>query len=127
MLVFIVFDKLFRQIYTEIMIELLKMRNKSNVNSYHGMMKMKTWSVFVKTSSHDLINRRCFDIVNIVRNAHVVSEIDSTSHISYINHCIDWEQYNILYESNFLKQKMKTAERIQRQVRKKQYSDETVC
>ena len=106
--------------YIDAMIELLKMRNKNVIDIIHDMIEMKKWSKSTNACSRDLTNRRFYILTSIIRSAHVISEAESSSHVDYINNLIDWDQYNILYDKNFQKKKMRAANQTKKKTLKEQ-------
>ena len=71
--------------YVEMLIDLLRMRNENAVDEIHDMIEIKKRFVFDTIRTSNLKSHRFYNISNIVRSIHVVSNIEKTSHVEYIN------------------------------------------
>ena len=57
-------------------------------------------------------HRRFYEMSNVIRSAHVVPAGKGRS---YINNYIDWDQYNTLYDVDFINNGTRVADRVARE------------
>ena len=60
--------------------------------------------------------RRFYSLSNIERSAHLVPGTVKGKDFFYINSFIDWDQYNTIYDPEFLTKSHRTAEEIHAQM-----------
>jgi hypothetical protein len=85
----------------KILVELKRWVNREVTHSMHDMYEVKNLSLNTTQNSR-LLNFHCFyDFLHIIYNVHFV--FANQLHIKfYINNFIDWNQYNTVYDSNFI-------------------------
>ena len=106
--------------YIETLISLLRMRNKIQINSIHDMMKVEKWHQTIEINRRFLENRRFYVLSSLVRNAHVISRTKNIDDIDYINNMIDWNQFQKLYDRNYMNNDMKFAKQYRTTTKKNQ-------
>ena len=102
--------------YTEILIDLLRMRNKDAIDDIHGMMKIEKRFVFDTFKESNVEFHRFYNISSIVRTIHVVSNIEKMSNVKYINSFLEWENYQKFHDSNFLRNDVRTVRKIRSKI-----------
>ena len=96
--------------YTGALINLLRLRNNEQVHSVHGMVEVEDWPE-VRTQNPRNIGHRCFfNMSTVLRSAHIIPT-DNTS-VYYINNYVDWDQYNIIFDPDFLTNGIRDTDRI---------------
>jgi len=101
-------------VYTEILIKRLRKRHQELSHEIHDMIEMKNWSINLIRNSRKLKAHQFYWLTNVIWSAHVML-INENMSIYYVNNYIDWDQYNTLYDEDFLKkrrQKMNELDKI---------------
>ncbi len=91
-------------IYTEILIKHLRKWYQELLHEIHDMIKMKNWSINLIRNSWKLKAHWFYWLMNVIQSAHVMF-MNENMNIYYVNNYIDWDQYNTLYDEDFLKKK----------------------
>ena len=102
--------------YINALIELLWFENLNVINHHHDMMKVKTWHASNARNSHNIDIWQFYQMFTIFCSAHVIL-IRLWDDTYYINNYIDWNTYNIIYDSDFFSQEMRAACDYRRQIR----------
>jgi hypothetical protein len=118
-------------IYTGAFIDRLQIMHSGRPHEIHGMLEAqhcmcrrpqseKCWSVKKRN-----LGCRCFyALENVVRSAHVVPS--GTEHESfYINNYIDWDQYNTLYDPDFVQNGKRLAKQLGKQLEMEMRNERT--
>ena len=96
--------------YTGVFVDLLRLRNNGQVHSVHGMVEVEDWPQ-VRTQNPRNIGHRCFfDMSTILRSAHIIPT--NNTGIYYVNNYVDWDQYNTIFDPEFLTNGIRDADRI---------------
>ncbi len=100
--------------HNDVLVKLLKLRNKKTQHAVHEMIEIKHWSKDNIKNSRLLEVSRFFHLHTILRSVHIVSanNISSNSNKNkffYINNFSDWNSYNLIYEKNFLHKETRIA------------------
>ena len=96
--------------YTGVFINLLRLKNNGQVHSVHGMVEVEDWPQ-VHTQNPRNIGYRCFfDMSTILRSAHIIPT--NNTGIYYVNNYVDWDQYNTIFDPEFLTNGIRDADRI---------------
>ena len=69
------------------------------------MTKIKHWYLTTARNLCFLAGNRFYFIQSILQSAYIIPASYSHPDLFYINNYIDWDQYNTLYSSDFLKGK----------------------
>jgi hypothetical protein len=101
--------------YTGALIDLLRFRHGGNVHSIHGMIEAEDWPQATSQSSRNIGYRCFFDMSMILRSAHVIPSGNDGTY--YINNYVDWDQYNTIFDPEFLANGIREADRIAKQFR----------
>ena len=96
--------------YTGVFINLLRLKNNEQVHSVHGMVEVEDWPQ-VRTQNPRNIGHRCFlNMSRLLQSAHIIPT-DNTG-VYYVNNYIDWDQYNMIFDPDFLTNGICDADRI---------------
>ena len=71
--------------YIDMLINLLRIRNKNIINDIHDIIKIKKRFVFDIFKKSNLNFHRFYNISNIIRIIYIVSNIKKMSNVKYIN------------------------------------------
>ncbi len=96
--------------YSRALIELLKLKNNEVLNALHDMIEVEQWSKNTVKKSRYLECWWFYNMSTILRSAHLIS-IESKKFF-YVNNYIDWDTFNILYEENFLKKRVRKTNKL---------------
>ena len=99
--------------YTGALIDLLRFRHGGNVHSIHGMIEAEDWPQKTSQSPRNISYCCFFDMSMILRSAHVIPS--GNDGIYYINNFVDWDQYNTIFDPEFLANGIREADRIAKQ------------
>jgi hypothetical protein len=102
--------------YTGAFIDLLRLKNSSKPNKVHGIVEVEDWLVLGAKNPRKLGHRCFFEISTILRSAHIIPL--GTSGMYYINHYVNWDQYNTIYDSDFFANSIQEADVIEKQYSK---------
>ncbi|KAI9840208.1 MAG: hypothetical protein M1837_001836 [Sclerophora amabilis] len=100
-------------VYAGALVEIWHPRNRGLSLEIHGMVEVERWPESRARQPRNLGQRRFYGMSTILRSAHVIPARDK---VSYVNNYIDWDQYNTLYEPDFLNNGTRIAERFVAQV-----------
>jgi hypothetical protein len=101
--------------YTGAFIELLRLKRNGQVHSVHGMVEVEDWPQMLSQNPRDIGHRCFFDMSTILRSAHVIPT--GNAGVYYINNYVDWDQYNTIFDPDFLANGTRDADRIAKQYR----------
>ncbi len=87
-------------IYFEVLLNLMRSRNKDISNEIFDMIELQSWSKKIFKNSKRLDVKRFFDMSSILRSAHMIS---NKRNEYYVNNYIDWDTYNIAYDNDFMR------------------------
>ena len=96
--------------YTGVFIDLLHFRNNGQVHKVHGMVEVEDWPQVRTQNPRNIGHRYFFDMSTILRSAHIIPT-DSIG-LYYINNYVDWDQYNTIFDPEFLINGIRDADRI---------------
>jgi hypothetical protein len=101
--------------YTGALIDILRFRYHGNVHSIHGMIEAEDWAQTSSRKPRNIGYRCFFDMSMILRSAHVVPSGNGGTY--YINNYVDWDQYNTIFDPEFLANGIREADQIAEQYR----------
>ena len=96
--------------YTGALIEVLRPINNGIPHEVHGMIELQKWTVHKARNARKLGGLRFYSMSTILRSAHVVPA--DKAGVFYINNYIDWDQYNSVYDPDFLVSDYRVAEKF---------------
>ena len=102
--------------YTRAFIDLLRLKNSGKPNKVHGMVEVEDWPVLGAKNPRKLGHRCFFEMSTILRSAHIIPS--GTPGMYYINHYVDWDQYNTIYDLDFFANGIREADVIEKQYSK---------
>jgi len=108
------------QRYCGALIDVFSLRNRGKPDERHGMIELGPPRAWFQQGIRTLNGRRFYSLDSIWRSAHIIpasmeSEPKPTD-IYYINNYIDWDQYNSLYEDDWMRKQEERAEAIGRRI-----------
>ena len=77
------------------------------------MIEVEDWPQVHTGNPRDLRNRCFFDMSTILRSAHIIPTGNPGKY--FINSYVDWDQYNTIYDPDFLTNGTREADRIAKQ------------
>lgn len=102
--------------YTGALVKLLRPVDGGRPHRVHGMVEVKQWPVGNARRPRDLGAYRVYELSTISRSAHVIPAGGMGHDAFFVNNWIDWDQYNTLYDEDFLARGIRTANDIERRV-----------
>ena len=96
--------------YTGALVKLLWLWNNRKIYNIHGIIEVKDYPCILSTNPRNLGLCWFYSISTILRSAHI---IPATHGIYFINNYIDWDQYNTLYDPQFIAKEIQVANNIQ--------------
>ena len=94
------------------LIEVFNYRHGGQVQECHGMVEVEKARPSEARNPRTLGTRRFYSLANIERSAHLVPATVRGKEIFYINSFIDWDQYNSIYDPEFLTKSYRVAHEI---------------
>jgi hypothetical protein len=101
--------------YTGAFIDLLHPKHNGHVHSVHGMVEVEDWPQMRSQNPCNIGHCCFFDMSTILRSAHVIPT--GNAGVYYINNYVDWDQYNTIFDPDFLMNGTQDADRISKQYR----------
>ena len=101
--------------YTGAFIELLHLRDKGRVHHIHGMVEVEDWPIVHSQNPCNIGHCCFFDMSMILWSAHIVPT--GNTGVYYINNYVDWDQYNTIFDPDFIVNGTWDADRIAKQYR----------
>jgi len=79
------------------------------------MVEVEDWPVVHSQNPRNIGHRCFFDMSMILWSAHIVPT--GTMGVYYINNYVDWDQYNTIFDPDFIVNGTRDADRIAKQYR----------
>ena len=79
------------------------------------MVEVEDWPVVHSKNRRDIGHQCFFNMSTILRSAHII--LTGNVGVYYINNYVDWDQYNTIFDPEFLKHGIYDADKIARQYR----------
>ena len=115
-------------VYQGVLIDILPLKQQGKPNDIHGMIELGHPYITDLKNSRKLNGRRFYTLPTILRSAHVVPAFThreaKSSDVYYINNYIDWDQYQELYDKDWIEKGKKKVDRIDRDYRQKKSKQE---
>jgi hypothetical protein len=112
--------------YCGALIDIFRLKNKGEPHNIHGMVEIIAPQAELLGKGRNLTYRRFYTLQTILRSAHIipVSTASNESKEYYVNNYIDWDQYQILYEDEWMTKQRRRAMAIMKsnQARDRAYS-----
>ena len=89
--------------HTKTIIELLKYRSGKYIYFAHNIIELKKQKLFQLFSIINYASRQIYNFDYIVRSTHIVPVTNLNTKMLYFNNYIDWDQFNTLYNKDFLR------------------------
>jgi hypothetical protein len=97
--------------HTNVMLNIKRSRHKKILNFISEMIELKNWRDEIARNLKNLRVNKIYDISIVIQSAH---KIFSKSEHYYVNNYVNWDTYNIIYDENFLKKRIKRVEMFNR-------------
>ncbi len=98
-------------IYTGTFVKLYNCRNRGQVNEIHGMIELEKMRTSIAENPRNFDAHRIIEISSFLHIAHVVPR-DQDKVVFYINNYIDWDQFNQLYDLDWIEKGIRTADAV---------------
>lgn len=95
-----------------ILLNLLQPQNKSISNIIIGMVKMQSWPLMVGKNSRNLRALQMFNLSIVQQSIRMMPDRGDEF---YVSNYLDWNTYNIVYNSDFLNNCTKRAKKYKKQ------------
>ena len=102
--------------YTGVFVELYNWRNGGQVHEIHGMIEFEKMRALTAENLHNLSAHRIIEILSVLCSTHVAPR-DQNKFMFYVNNYIDWDWFNHLYDSNWMKKGIRNADVVARKLR----------
>ena len=99
--------------YTRAFVELYNWKKHGQVHEIHGMIELKKMRALSAENPHNLSIYWIIEISLVLCSAHVVPR-DQDKFLFYVNNYIDWDQFNQLYDPDWMEKGIKNADAIPR-------------
>lgn len=94
--------------YTGALVQRLRWRNQRKVHPVHGMFEVERIPASQSRNARNLGPSRFYEIRQVVRSAHVIPAGGEKPYF-YVNNFVDWDQYNTIYDEEFLLDGLRVA------------------
>ncbi len=102
--------------YTRAFVELYNWRNHGQVYEIHGIIELEKMCASIAKNHRNLIAHQIIEISSILYSAYVVlSNQDKV--VFYVNNYIDWDQFNQLYNPDWMEKDVKNVDAVVRKLR----------
>ena len=99
--------------YTEAFIELYNWRNGRQVHKIYKIIEFKKMYALIVENPCNLATHQIIGILLVLHNTHVIPR-DQDKFVFYVNNYIDWDQFNQLYDPNWMKKGVQNADAVAR-------------
>ncbi len=76
------------------------------------MVEIELWPITIGKNPRFLTEERIYFLVHIIRGAYVILAILPLVQYWFVNNYIDWDQFNILYDKNCERKRMRATDKI---------------
>ncbi len=101
--------------YTGALVELYKLRNRGQVYEIYGMIELEKMRASIAKNPRNLGAYWIIEISLVLHNAHIVPR-DQDKVVFYVNNYIDWDQFNQLYDPDWMEKDIKNADAVARKL-----------
>ncbi len=98
-------------LYTGELVELYNQRNHRQVHEIYGMIELEKMCASIVENPRNLGVYRIIEISSILCSAHMIPR-DQDKVIFYINNYINWDQYNQLYDPDWIEKGIKNVDAV---------------
>ncbi len=85
--------------------------NRGQVHEIHGMIELEKMCALIAENPRNLGAHRIIEISSVLCSAHVVSR-DQDKFVFYVNNYIDWNQFNQLYDPDWMEKGIRNADAV---------------
>ena len=94
------------------MIQTLKFRSGGRIDPTYSIVEVEEHRLPDAINDYSYISRRFYSLPSIIRIVYVIPRGLTDGPTYYINNYIDFDQFNILYDTGFLKAESRAAKRV---------------
>lgn len=109
-----VFNQIKSTIYFDVLLNVMRIWNKSISNEIIDMIELQTWFKKINENSKTLEVKKFYSMFAIIRSAHVMSSDEDRY---YVNNYVNWDTYNNFYHKNFKKNDNKKTKEYKKALR----------
>lgn len=102
--------------YTEAFVKLYNWRNHRKVHEIHEMIELKKMYALTAKNSYNLGVYRIIEILLVLYSTYIIPR-DQARVMFDINNYIDWNQFNQLYDPNWMEKGIKNADTVVHKLR----------
>ena len=95
-----------------VFMEISKYRHDGQVQECHGVVEVERARPSTARNPRTLGKRRFYSLANIERSAHVVPASVKGKELYYINSFVHFDQYNSIYDTDFINKSYRAAKEI---------------
>ncbi len=99
--------------YIGAFVELYNWRNHEQVHEIYGMIQLEKMCASIAKNPHNLGVHQIIEISSVLYSAHVVPR-DQDKVVFYVNNYIDWDQFNLLYDPNWIEKGIRNTDAVAR-------------
>lgn len=105
--------------YHAALLSTFRLRHGGRPDPVHGMIEIEIPPKNTARSPRYLGRNRFYDLPTIDRSAHIVPATLTSGTIFYVNNYIDWDQYNTLYDPDWMTRGKQIITKVKKNVAKK--------
>ena len=98
-------------IYTRVFVDLYNWKNSGQVYEIHGMIELEKMRALTVENLRNLDAHWIIEISSVLYSTHLVPK-DQDKFVFYINNYINWDQYNQLYDLDWMEKGIKNADAV---------------
>ena len=97
--------------YTRAFVELYNWKNNGQVHEIYEIIELEKMCTLIAKNFCNLGVHQIIEILLVLRSTHVVPK-NQEKFVFYVNNYIDWDQFNQLYDSDWMKKGVKNADAV---------------
>ena len=106
------------RVYTGVFLEVLRWVNKRATDKVHRMLEVEKQPVHTAKNPRLLGARRFYNLSNIIRSVHLIPVNEKFTRF-FVNNYIDWDQYNTVYDPEFIAKRTRVADNWEKSTRRR--------
>ncbi len=101
--------------YIGAFVELYNWKNRGQVHEIYGMIKLEKMCASIAENLRNFGAHQIIEISSVLYSAHVVPR-DQDKVVFYVNNYIDWDQFNQLYNPDWMEKCIRNADAVVRKL-----------
>ncbi len=101
--------------YTGVLVELYNWKNRGHVYEIHRIIELKKIRASIAENPCNLSTHQIIEISLVLHSAHVVPK-DQDKILFYVNNYIDWDQFNQLYDLDWMEKGIRNVDAVARKL-----------